>query len=69
VLESFILTPRLVGERIGLHPLTVIFALMAFGQIFGFIGILVALPVSAILTVAVKQMRSAYLNSSFYRHS
>jgi predicted PurR-regulated permease PerM len=46
-LESFILTPRLVGERIGLHPLTVIFALMAFGQLFGFIGILVALPASA----------------------
>jgi predicted PurR-regulated permease PerM len=49
LLESFFLTPRLVGERIGLHPLAVIFALMAFGQLFGFVGILVALPASAVL--------------------
>ncbi|MBI3285103.1 MAG: AI-2E family transporter [Burkholderiales bacterium] len=69
MLEGFFLTPRLVGERIGLHPLTVIFALMAFGQLFGFIGILVALPASAIVSVAVKHMRSSYLNSSFYRQS
>lgn len=68
MLESFILTPRLVGERIGLHPLTVIFALMAFGQLFGFIGVLIALPASAILSVAAKHLRQSYLNSSFYRH-
>ncbi|MES2073364.1 MAG: AI-2E family transporter [Pseudomonadota bacterium] len=66
VIESFFLTPRLVGERIGLHPLTVIFALLAFGQLFGFIGILVALPASAIIAVAVKHLRSHYFNSSFY---
>ncbi|WP_394777671.1 AI-2E family transporter [Undibacterium sp.] len=66
VIESFFLTPRLVGERIGLHPLTVIFALLAFGQLFGFIGILVALPASAIISVAVKHLRSHYFNSSFY---
>ncbi len=69
LLESFILTPRLVGERIGLHPLTVIFALMAFGQLFGFIGILVALPASAIISVAVRHLRSSYLNSTFYSQS
>lgn len=68
-LESFFLTPKLVGERIGLHPLTVIFALMAFGQLFGFIGILVALPASAVLSVAAKNLRISYLNSSFYRQS
>ncbi len=66
VLESFILTPRLVGERIGLHPLAVIFALLAFGQLFGFVGILLALPASAIVSVAVKHIRAHYLNSSFY---
>nr|WP_315477235.1 AI-2E family transporter [uncultured Undibacterium sp.] len=66
-LESFILTPKLVGERIGLHPLTVIFALMAFGQLFGFIGILVALPASAVISVAAKNLRISYLSSSFYR--
>lgn len=69
MLESFFLTPRLVGERIGLHPLTVIFALMAFGQLFGFIGILVALPASAIISVAVKHLRASYLHSTFYRQS
>lgn len=67
VLESFILTPRLVGERIGLHPLVVIFALMAFGQLFGFVGILLALPCSAVISVVVKHVRANYLNSSFYQ--
>ena len=57
ILESFILTPRLVGERIGLHPLTVIFALLAFGQLLGFVGVLIALPVSAVLVVAVRRVR------------
>ncbi|MFZ6745447.1 AI-2E family transporter [Undibacterium sp. JH2W] len=66
MLESFYLTPRLVGERIGLHPLTVIFALMAFGQLFGFIGILIALPASAVISVAVKHLRVSYLKSHFY---
>jgi predicted PurR-regulated permease PerM len=66
VLESFILTPRLVGERIGLHPVVVIFALLAFGQLFGFTGVLLALPASAILSVAARRMREHYLNSSFY---
>lgn len=69
VIEGFFLTPRLVGERIGLHPLTVIFALLAFGQLFGFVGILLALPASAILAVAFKHVRIHYFNSSFYRQS
>jgi predicted PurR-regulated permease PerM len=66
VLESFVLTPRLVGERIGLNPLAVIFALLAFGQLFGFVGVLLALPASAILMVAFKHLRRHYLDSSFY---
>jgi len=65
-IESFYLTPRLVGERIGLHPLTVIFALLAFGQLFGFVGILLALPASAILSVVFGHVRRHYLNSRFY---
>jgi len=68
-IESFILTPRLVGERIGLQPLTVIFALLAFGHLFGFVGVLLALPGSAILAVAFRHLRAQYLNSSFYRQS
>jgi predicted PurR-regulated permease PerM len=67
VIESFVLTPRLVGERIGLHPLHVIFALMAFGQLFGFVGVLVALPVSAVLLVAIRRLRAQYQVSALYR--
>jgi predicted PurR-regulated permease PerM len=67
LLEGFVLTPRLVGERIGLHPLHVIFALLAFGQLFGFVGVLVALPVSAVLLVAVRRLRAQYQASALYR--
>jgi predicted PurR-regulated permease PerM len=66
LLESLVLTPRLVGERIGLHPLAVIFALLAFGQVFGFVGILVALPASAVLLVAIRRVRAGYLASPLY---
>ena len=67
VLESLVLTPRLVGERIGLSPLTVIFALLAFGQLFGFVGVLVALPLSAVLVVAVRRVRALYHDSRLFR--
>jgi predicted PurR-regulated permease PerM len=67
LIESFVLTPRLVGERIGLHPLHVIFALMAFGQLFGFVGVLVALPVSAVLLVAIRRLRAQYHDSALFR--
>jgi predicted PurR-regulated permease PerM len=66
VLESFVLTPRMVGERIGLHPLAVIFALLAFGELFGFAGVLLALPASAVLLVAFRHLAAHYLRSSFY---
>ena len=66
-LESFYLTPRLVGERIGLHPLAVILALLAFGQLFGFFGILLALPISAVLLVGLRQIRQLYLDSRLYQ--
>jgi predicted PurR-regulated permease PerM len=67
VLEGFFLTPRLVGKRIGLHPLAVIFALLAFAQLFGFFGVLVALPCSAVLLVALRRVKRAYLDSTFYQ--
>ena len=66
LLESFVLTPRLVGERIGMSPLTVIFALLAFGHLFGFVGVLIALPVSAVLVVAVRRLRAVYLASELF---
>ena len=67
LIEGLWLTPRLVGERIGLHPLAVIFALLAFGQMFGFVGVLVALPASAVLLVAMRRGRASYLGSALYR--
>jgi predicted PurR-regulated permease PerM len=66
-LEGFVLTPRLVGERIGLHPLHVIFALLAFGQLFGFVGVLIALPASAVLLVAIRRLRHRYQSSELFR--
>jgi predicted PurR-regulated permease PerM len=65
--ESFYLTPRLVGKRIGLHPLAVIFALMAFGQLFGLLGVLIALPTSAVLLVAIRRLRDGYMASKLYQ--
>ena len=67
VVESLVLTPRLVGERIGLHPLAVIFALLAFGQLFGFVGVLIALPASAVLLVAIRRIKLRYMNSKLYK--
>ncbi len=67
VIESFILTPMLVGDRIGMSPLTVIFALLAFGHLFGFVGVLIALPVSAVLVVAVRRLRATYVKSELFR--
>ena len=66
LLESMVLTPRLVGERIGLHPLAVIFALLAFGALFGFVGVLLALPVSAVLAVALRHLREAWVDSDLF---
>lgn len=67
MLESFVLTPRFVGERIGLGPLMVIFALLAFGHLFGFVGVLIALPVSALGVVAARRLIAAYLAGPLYR--
>jgi predicted PurR-regulated permease PerM len=67
VFESMYVTPRLLGERIGLHPIAVIFALMAFGQLFGFVGVLIALPASAVLLVAIRRAKKGYLASDLYQ--
>lgn len=65
-LEGMVITPRIVGERIGLHPVAVIFALLAFGQLFGFFGVLLALPASAALLVALRHLRAAYIAGPLY---
>jgi len=66
-LEGTVLTPRLVGERIGLHPVAVIFAVMAGGQLYGFMGILVALPIAAVAMVLIRHLLERYRSSSLYK--
>ena len=65
--EGMFLTPKLVGDQIGLHPVTVIFAVLAGGQLFGFLGILLALPVAAALNVLVRHIRTRYRQSDLYK--
>jgi predicted PurR-regulated permease PerM len=65
--EGMVVTPWLVGDRIGLHPLAVIFALLVFGHLFGFFGVLLALPVSAALLVVLRHLRGRYLESDLYK--
>ena len=65
-LESFVLTPWLVGDRIGLHPVAVIFAIMAGGQLFGFLGVLLALPVAAVTMVLLRYAHERYRSSGMY---
>lgn len=61
MIEGSVLTPKLVGDRIGLHPVLVIFAIAAGGQLFGFFGILLALPAAAVLSVLVRFAYNNYL--------
>lgn len=65
-LESMFLTPKLVGDAVGLHPVTVIFAVLAGGQLFGFLGILLALPVASALNVLVRHLHQQYTKSALY---
>ncbi len=67
ILEGYVLTPRLVGNRVGLHPVWVLFALFAGASLFGFLGILVALPVAAVIGVLTRHALRRYLASGAYR--
>lgn len=66
LLESFWLTPWLVGDKIGLHPVAVIFAVMAGGQLFGFLGVLLALPFAAVAVVVGRHIHERYRESELY---
>ncbi|SFF43348.1 Predicted PurR-regulated permease PerM [Fontimonas thermophila] len=66
IIESWWLTPTLVGDRIGLHPVAVIFALMAGGHLFGFVGVLLALPGSAVIAVLLRHAKQQWLRSPLY---
>ena len=66
LLEGMLLTPLLVGDRIGLHPVAVIFAIMAGGQLFGFVGVLLALPIAAVIMVLLRHLHDGYKGSALY---
>jgi predicted PurR-regulated permease PerM len=66
MLEGYVLTPRIVGDRIGLHPVAVIFAIMAGGQLFGFLGMLLALPIAAVANVMLRFAHERYTQSPLY---
>ena len=66
LLEGMYLTPKLVGDRIGLHPVAVIFSVMAGGQLFGFTGVLLGLPVSAVIMVLLRHLHDRYRASAIY---
>ena len=68
-LESIVITPWLVGERIGLHPVLVLLALLVFGSLLGLVGVLAALPLAALLLVLFRHLRRRYINSDFYGHN
>ncbi len=66
MLESMVLTPWLVGDQVGLHPVAVIFAILAGGQLFGFMGVLLALPVASVIMVMLRHIHEVYTGSRFY---
>lgn len=67
MLEGMVLTPMLVGDKIGLHPVAVIFAIMAGGQLAGFVGVLLALPLAAIVMVLLHYLHERYKDSALYQ--
>ena len=67
ILEGYVLTPNLVGRKVGLHPVWILFALLAGGAMFGFLGVLVAVPVAAVIGVLVRHLYALYQNSRFYK--
>ena len=69
ILEGYILTPKFIGEAVGLHPVWVIFSLLAGGALFGFLGVLLALPMAAIVGVLFRFCIDHYKNSSYYNGS
>lgn len=65
-LESMFITPYFVGERVGLHPVAVLASVLIFGELFGFVGVLISLPLAAALLVVVRHLRRRYIGSDFY---
>jgi predicted PurR-regulated permease PerM len=68
IMDGYVLSPRLVGASVGLHPVWIMFALLAFGALFGFTGLIVAVPVAAALGAFMRFLAQRYRNSALYRH-
>ena len=66
VVESVVLQPKLLGDKIGLHPVAVIFAVLAGGNLFGFTGVLLALPAAAVIMVLLRELNARYKSSALY---
>ena len=69
LIEGYVLVPKLVGDKIGLHPVAVIFAVLAGGELFGFLGVLLALPVASVVMVLLRYAHERYRQSQLYRQS
>lgn len=67
LIDAMVITPRVIGDKVGLHPAVVIAAVMAFADWFGFVGVLIAIPVAAILKILIRESTAAYRQSNFYR--
>ncbi|HYR64844.1 MAG TPA: AI-2E family transporter, partial [Reyranella sp.] len=67
MMEGNVLSPKLVGDRVGLHPVWIMFALLAGGSLFGFVGILIAVPTAAVIGVVVRHLLGRYRESGIYR--
>jgi predicted PurR-regulated permease PerM len=69
LLEGYVLVPKLVGDKIGLHPVAVMFAILAGGELFGFVGVLLALPVAAVVMVLLRYAYERYTQSEMYQEA
>jgi predicted PurR-regulated permease PerM len=67
-IEGNFLSPKIVGQRVGLHPGWVMFALVMFAHFWGFIGMVIAIPVAAVINILVRIVTTRYFNSNYYQH-
>jgi predicted PurR-regulated permease PerM len=66
-LDAYVLSPKIVGERVGLHPVWVMLAIIGFGTFFGFTGLLIAIPLAVLIKLLIEQAARAYRDSAYYR--
>jgi predicted PurR-regulated permease PerM len=64
--EAYVITPKVVGNKLGLHPVVIILSLLVFGKLLGFVGVILAVPIAAVLKVFIKSFVGSYMGSSLY---